>query len=322
MATSPGTDRASQAQRARSRAMLFTAFALVLAGLTAYAAWWAVSRYEEQLAGVQRIDGDLQVVVAARDLRPGTVLVAEDLTLGPRPPNVPLAALFSSPELVVGTALGERTLAGEVVRAERLVEGGADLRVNEVLDPGTRAVTIRTNHAAAVGGLLRPGFYVDVIVTIRPDTKDLAADWVTQTILQGVRVIAVNSAVSTAPQLIEEEDETTTGGRPREIFVTVEVEPAEAEQLALAAARGQVHLALRSRDDFDIRTLEGPLVTNALVGLPPPVRAAQTRRLQRKAATVQPHPEPDPQTTEVIRGKRVSVETFDDEGRHVPKGHR
>lgn len=306
------------ANRARTQAVLFGALSVVVAGATAATAWWVVSQYEDALVDAQRSPDDRTVVVAATDLLEGDVLAPEDLKLGSAPAGTPTESLFTNTEGLIGKTIAEKVLAGEPVRLERLTEGGASLGLNEVIDPGARAITIRTNHASAVGGLLRPGFFVDVIVTIRPDTTELTANWVTETILQGVRVVAVNDSVSSSPTLVQGPE-----GRQdaRDIFVTLEVQPAEAEEVALAASRGQLHLALRHVEDLDMLDPGTPLVANALVGLPTSVRGATEARLQRKRtnarlATPSAAP-PELTTTEVIRGNRVTIEQYDENDRRV-----
>ncbi len=323
--TSPsGAESTVPITRARGRAMLFGTLSVLLASATAYTAWWVVSGYESRLNEVQQDAGNVMIVVAAKDLRPGQVITHDDVRMDKRPPATSLDQLFFSIDTVLGQTVGDKVLVGEPVRFERLTIGGADLHLNEVIDPGSRAVTIRASHASAVGGLLRPGYFVDVIVTIRPDTKDLAADWVTETILQGVRVIAVNDDVVTSVAL-EKESAGQERAHERDVFVTLEVEPAEAEEVALAASRGQIELALRARDDFAQLGQDGPLITNALLGLPQPVVQAQERRLERKrsnAVRIAPAPVAPGQSMEIIRGGQSTIEQYDAEGHRIPAPSR
>lgn len=322
----------------RTRALLFGALAVAAASATSWFAWRVVTHYEDKLEAARTVEGSRPVVVAVRDLRAGLALTAEDVRVEERVVGLDSEHLLARTEDAVGQVVGDHILAGEAVRDERLVNGGAVPRINEILDNGSRAVTVRASRATAVGGLLEPGYYVDVIVTIRPDTDTLSADWVTETILQGVRVLAVGEAVSRSP--VEEEkdkkgDAERDASQPsRESWVTLEVEPAEAEELALAAARGQLHLSLRARDDFELVATNKPLVTNALVGLSEPVKAAQEKRLERKreyitrvvykqAPPSAPPPPPVVHTTEIIRSGEVTTERFDDQGNRLPsKGQR
>jgi pilus assembly protein CpaB len=303
-------------RRSHTRAIGFGVLSLLVAGGTAVTAWQIVERYERELNTVRRVDQAREVVLAATDLRAGQTLTAEDLRTELRVVSEPESSTFGDSALLVGEQVGDRILAGEVIRRERLMSSGARLKANEVLDPGTRAITVRASRASSVGGLLEPGFYVDVIVTIRPETNELTADWVTETILQGVRVIALNDDVVQdrveGPAGEEGEEEARAS---REDWVTLEVEPSEAEQLAMAAARGQLHLTLRAEDDFELFDVGQPLVTNALVGLPMPVKTVQAKRLARKRAAVEPTP--PTHVTDVIRGGELTTETFDEEGNRV-----
>lgn len=317
--------------RSRTRAVLYATLSLVVASVTAWVAWSVVNQYQSRLDEARTIEGTRPVVVAARDLRAGITLGAEDLRMEERLVTADAGHVFTGLDALVGQVVGDSILANEAIRQERLVAGGATPRINEILDPGARAVTIRASRATAVGGLLEPGFYVDVIVTIRPDSDTLSADWVTETILQGVRVLAVGTDVSRSP--VEEEgdrkgpEKATTDREPgptRESWVTLEVEPEEAEQLALGASRGQLHLSLRARDDFQMLANDKPLVTNALVGLSPPVQAAQEKRLERKRKILTrtvpgpPSPPSPVHTTEVIRSGEVTTERFDASGNRIP----
>jgi pilus assembly protein CpaB len=181
-----------------------------------------------------------------------------------------------------------------------------------------------------------PGSYVDVIVTIRPDPNALGANWVTETILQAVRVLAIgDAAVVEAQAAKKEQGQTGTQnqlqkGPPRELLATLEVEPDEAEKLAMATSRGDIYLSLRARDDFDLLAQDEPLVTNALVGIsaaPSPAReqrVAARKASYRKPVAVTPTPTPTPvgSNAEVISGSQRTVESFDAEGKRIPNKER
>lgn len=310
--------------------MLFAALAVAVATGTAFVSWRIVKTYEQRLNAEASQTSEIEVAVAVKDLRPGHVIVDSDIGLSKRVIAGTKEGIYTDVTKVLGQVVGDRILNGEIIRVERLVAGGAKLQVNELLDPGARAVTIRASRASAVGGLLKPGNYVDVIVTIKPENDALAAEWVTETILQGVRVLGVGDEVNYTPE--EEVDEKKKQQTPRETWITLEVEPAEAEHLALATARGTLHLSLRGRDDFELLDPGSPLVTNALVGLPEPVASAQAERLARKQATVAQRPSaatpavdapppPPPaaggHTVEQIRGDEFSTEVFDEQGNRV-----
>ena len=209
---------------------------------------------------------------------------------------------------MVGEDTNTRVLVGEALRAERLAPREQSSVAAVILGEGARAVTIKIDRDAGVGGLLLPGDRVDVIVTIRPDSNELRADWVTETILQGIRVLAMGEDVLGQEPAVEEEEGRTRAPR-RSVLVTVEVLPDEAEKLALAASRGDLHLTLRAEHDDALLLQRGPLVTNALVGLTQPGSKPRARPKPRAAI----------ETAEVISGGERTVEEFDKDGAKVRK---
>lgn len=317
---------AEQAHQGTNRAILFGLGAVVIAGVTAGGAWWVVNGYQKALEAARRPAETLEVVAAARDIGPGEVLNDTDLvTTRVAMDGVTSDQYFRTADELLGATVSDRVLAGEPIRRQRLDSGeGLD---DATLEPGTRAVTLRVDRAAGVGGLVEPGAYVDVIVTIRPDENALDAKWVTETILQAVRVLAVgDSAVAsvrpgtTAAQASAARKDDTMA-RYRELYATLEVEPEEAEKLAMATTRGDVYLSLRPRNDFDLLENNRPLVTNALVGIdarPSPARAERLQRRRVALVVAPPPPEPPPgSAAEVISGSTTRVEHFTPAGTRV-----
>jgi pilus assembly protein CpaB len=306
---------------ARPRSFFYFALATLVAGATAIGTWQVTSGYQRALEEAKRPTDTITVVGAARDLTPGVVLAPADLQSLELPASQTDASLFLDASALVGEVTVDRILAGEPIRRERLTLGSPVPLPETMLDVGARAVTLKVSRAAGVGGYVVPGSYVDVIVTIRPDANALGANWVTETILQAVRVLAIGDA-AVAEAAVAAKDAPTPNGRParampRELLATLEVEPDEAEKLAMATNRGEIYLSLRSRDDFDLLAQDKPLVTNALVGIDARPSPAREQRLAvRKAArSVAPAAPPPPGTTsEVISGSKRTFQDFDAEG--------
>lgn len=282
------------------RAWLVGLLALLAAGGTAWMAWQVLSNYQQQLELARQPQGEVEVVVARRALPAGLPMQAEDLeVIRTSDPSGPPERLFRTVESVAGKVPAEPVLEGEPVRLERLLDGGAVMHLDAAIAPGTRAMTVRVDRAASVGGLLEPGFYVDVIVTIRPDDNSLSASWVTETILQGVRVVAINEQIAGGPAPAQA-DEAEREERRRYMHVTLEVDPLEAEKLALAASRGDLVLTLRHAEDEVLLDDRGPLVTNALVGLS--VKGTPVSGRRSKHARVETPPPPTT-SAEVMQGE-------------------
>jgi Flp pilus assembly protein CpaB len=268
---------------ARRRALGFGIVALVVATGTAFVVYATLSAYERDRVHLTSEAEGARVVVALKDLPAGHILKAEDLGYGSAV-GVPQDEVFRVIDEVAGEALADRVLVGEAIRPQRLVVmGAANLRVDQVIDPSSRAVALRLDADASMGGLLRPGHFVDVFVTIPRAMPDGGTDWVTEAVVQGVRVVAIDGDVAPGPARVGLQ--TVAGDLLSTRLVTLEVEPTEAKGLVHATQRGRVHLALRSPVNFDVAEYGGPLITRDMVGVP---LSVQEERLARKRAIDDP----------------------------------
>jgi pilus assembly protein CpaB len=171
---------------------------------------------------------------------------------------------------VLGRTPRERILANEPIREERLASATAGVGLNAIVTPGKRAMTVATDTETAVAGLLQAGNFVDVIVTIKPeDPTAVGAKYVAETILQEIKILAVgsnlggNSAKEEEAKDAKKKKEASKKMKPS---ITVELTPEEAEKLALAQTRGEIHVVLRS--DIDILQIDsqGLTTTSQLIG--------------------------------------------------------
>lgn len=111
---------------------------------------------------------DVGVVVAARDLSPGTALSQADLSVRALPAASVPSGVLTSREVAVGRVLSSAVRAGEPLTDVRLV-GPADTALTTG-DPDAATVPVRLADPD-VADLLRPGVRVDV-VTLDPDRQD------------------------------------------------------------------------------------------------------------------------------------------------------
>jgi Flp pilus assembly protein CpaB len=118
------------------------------------------------------------------------------------------------------------------------------LQTGQFLDPADFEahdwpVSVGVDAVAANSGLVLPGDRVDLILTQNLGTSGSASRaHVGETIARAVRVLAVGKDLTT-PQ-----DSKNVDDRPR--TVTLEVTPKQAEEIAVAAAIGDIRLSLRS----------------------------------------------------------------------------
>lgn len=326
---------APPAPRQRSRTIAYATAAVTVAGVTAWLIYAVLAGYQRQIADAKSGPKLVDVVIAVNELLPGRPIAEGDLASAQMPEGSFSAESVYKPsetKEIYGQVPAERVLPGEVLRHERLDVTAARAALDRIIAPGARAVTVLAERAAGVGGLLRPADQVDVIVTIRPDSDELGAKWVTETILQNVRVLAIDTDVLGASAETKDPKKKNDNRNNRKILVTLEVMPDEAEKLALSASRGDLHLTLRGAQDDEILTDNGPLVADALIGLnkQDPSDAAAKRRKEvqeaarpKAASTPAPAPPEAASSTTVINGSEDETIRYDQNGNPIdPKTSR
>jgi len=254
------------------------------------------------------------VVVAAGEIVAGRPLTRQDLrvALWPRS-SVPQGSHTSVAKLIATRSVPFSSLVrGEPVLARHLSRPHAGIGVAAKLEPGRRAMAIRTESPVALARLIYPGARVDLLTTLRRPGETWGAGRVkTKVILQDLAVLAVGAEIDAlgGRQARRESGSalsSRSGDQQRNAarsIVTVEVTPAQSERLALAAREGKIDFVLRSpRDRKKVETEgatsalvlgEGPPTPPAAVAQPPPPprrrarRRRPSRRLLRRTMTSQ-----------------------------------
>lgn len=127
---------------------------------------------------------------------------------------------------------------------------GNSRELSGLLREGMRALTVDANSASSLGGMLRPGDRVDVILTaMRPND----IHQVTVGLLQNLLVLAIATDTGGPDQAISSGavPHTTVSG----IDVTLAVTMGQATMIAHAKDRGELLLVLRNPEDVEV--LEG-----------------------------------------------------------------
>lgn len=307
----------------RTRALLFLAGSVLLGLVAAVVVYTAIAQFQKQAQEAKKKGENVKVVVAVRDLYMGLPIGPDDvLERELNPDMVDKEHTFASLNDVVNRTPRERILVNEVVREERLAKVEAGVGLNAIIHPGKRAMTIQTDTETAVAGLLQPGNFVDIIVTIRPEDPTAAGGkWVSETILQGIPVLAVGSSLGGNEAKEQEKKDAKKGATSSVKYkpsITLEVAPDEAEKLALASSQGDVHVVLRS--DIDILQFQGngPTTTSAIIGYEPrrpgqPERPA-TAAVAAPAAPTTVVEQPALPTAEIISGSKSSQVQFEPGG--------
>ncbi len=328
----------------RTRALVFLVGSLLLALVAAALVYTVIRRSQQRLAEAAAPAATLDVVIARRDLYMGLPITLDDVEVRAVVPEmVPRETTFSSLDDVLGRTPRERILGNEAIRVERLARPDAGVGLNAIVTPGKRGMTIATDTETGIAGLLQAGNYIDVIVTIAPeDPLSVGAKWVTETILQGIKVLAVGSALSNDPAVRDGAEPKATAAKAGATTtksastsgttasrdaararikpsITLEVTPEEAEKLALAMSRGEIRVVLRS--DVDILQIDSHGLTTAaqLIGFGRPTSPEDPTPIKRRN---EPPSAPALPRSEVIQGGNKSEVTFQPDGTSVESGVR
>jgi pilus assembly protein CpaB len=199
------------------------------------------------------------VLVAAKDITPGTILTKDDLRWQAWPTSgVDEDRMIVQPTAVeasqtpaqdpqqdfIDHIARRQVMAGEPMSKEMVIKQGDSGVTAANLKPGMRAVTINVSPPAGVAGLILPNDHVDVIVNtpVRDlaginGWKDVVLRYSSETIIKDIRVVAINQTLSHDP---------TKGVAEPGNLVTLELTPAQAEKLLVAQQLGPLNLSLRS----------------------------------------------------------------------------
>jgi pilus assembly protein CpaB len=182
-----------------------------------------------------------KIVVAAVDVNLGQRLTSEMLKQIDWPADtLPRGALRDGGKLV-GRVLKTSVLRDEPLSEAKLAPAGTLGGLSALIAEGKRAITVRVNDVVGVAGFALPGNFVDIIVNTQSNDRAIS-----KIVLERILVLAVAQEVG--------RDET----KPRVVnAVTLEVTPAQAENLDLARSVGTLSLVLRNQVDPRPGTTDG-----------------------------------------------------------------
>lgn len=214
-------------------------------------------------------EAKVQILVAAKDLGAGAILDDKQMEWREWPEQsvfkgaIVRAGDKKPTEMVSGT-LKRGVAEGEPIMAVMVVAGATENFLSVMLTPGKRAVSVNVDASSMVAGFARPGDYVDVIVVYQVNTddiddpqmqssaKDMIDENAAETIIQNVKVLAVDQTTSRS------KDDLAKVGRT----ITLELSPEQAEQIAVADEFGDLKLSLRRIGDDDVRSPKSAIVTD------------------------------------------------------------
>jgi pilus assembly protein CpaB len=199
-------------------------------------------RFEEEVSG----GGRVSLVTVRRPIARGVLITPDMLSASavPRAYVEQRAVRLADREKIIGVRAGTALKPQDTLLWSDLALGNDERELSSLVQPGRRAVTVRASQAGsdpAGNGLVRPGDYVDVLVTLHVNDASAAAAVV---LLQRVLVLAVGSR--TEPHRFGDA-EPLGHNVERELTLSLKLE--EAQLLSLARERGTLSVALRAPND-------------------------------------------------------------------------
>lgn len=279
---------------ARSIMLIAAALLLVTGTVFVARAWLDSQRQVAAPVPEPKKEQVLRVLVAEVALPAGTFLKEEHLRWQPWPsdtqiPESYLVRKTTDPVDLFGAVIRRGIAAGEPITTGRIIKSGERGFMAAVLIPGYRAMSIKIGADSGVAGLVFPGDRVDIILTHNIEKKDGEQHRASETILENVRILALDSRVD------------DMNGQPKLAkTATLELTPKQVEILSVARELGRLSLSLRA-----LAKNEAELERLAKSGKPleePKPTSGKTYTWDAEASILVGFPESDANQVTVVRG--------------------
>jgi pilus assembly protein CpaB len=241
---------------------------VVALGLGALSYWLSdhYLRVREQQVEQRVADRSIhrRVVVARAALARGALLQATELATRDVPERYLASDVVAADGVapLLGRHLSRDLVAGEpLTRSSVDAEAGASL--SALLRPGSRAITITVDEASSSAGLLTPGDLVDLFY-LPASLPGSDGQLRVQPLLQAVTVLATGRQTRSHHE--DAADATTVETANDFATIALDVTPAQAERVALAARTGDITAVLRPAGEVNETDLEPVLLADLING--------------------------------------------------------
>jgi pilus assembly protein CpaB len=241
-------------------------------------------------------------VVASKEIPQGKLLTIDDvevITTTELNPNA-----YPNTHDVVGKMTQMPIAAGEAILSKHLPSLGA---LAESLAPNERAVAVKVNEVIGVGGFIKPGDRVDVLLFLRAEreTDNVSS---AQVVLRDIKVLAYGDILADdAPSQTDPDSNTnnpvSTNSKKSEAkkekdsrSAILAVPEQQVSRLMLAESSGTLRLALRGIQPLDaladqsnqfvrLEEVARPVAVSQLGGVPETAASAKTTPTSARKAT-------------------------------------
>jgi pilus assembly protein CpaB len=170
--------------------------------------------------------------------------------------------------------------------------------------PGKRALTVSISSLAAVGGLVNPGDFVDIIAHLKipkeEESKDGTKEEIISVLFQNIQVLAVGTNYDPLGNIPAYEMQQKLSS----LNVTFAVSPEEASLLTFAQTNGELQLALRSPAETQNKLLQQVASWDALADFVLESQGTELRTPKKKAGPAEEEVEEPKSFIQIFRGGR------------------
>ncbi len=227
------------------------------------------------------------ILVAAADIAQGLVIDQNSVNTKIVPNQFVQPGAVTSFDRIAGMIVIAPISKGEQITLSKLSYQRTGEGLASITPAGKRAISIPVDSISSVGGMIRPGDYVDLIAMLNIPVSTAEGKQVVQNtvlpLFQNVLVLAVGQEISSG----------VTGGEgrykkaTREVspLITLALSPQEANLVAFVQEQGRIRLVLRSPTDTKVEPMQ-PASWETLFQylMPQQAQQQQTEEVQTESA--------------------------------------
>lgn len=230
----------------RSKSIILLALALGC-GLVASI---GISQVMERRNQATNNPGETEAIfVALHDINANDPLTPENVKIEEWPKSkIPQGAVTKLEELENKRAR-QKIFADEPVLVGKVIDANEVSSASTRIPKGYRVVAVRVDAVSGGGSLILPGDRVDVLVFLNKNPAVGVMETKSQTILQDIKVFAVDTTFTRSP----DQDEPAIAAKTISLLVT----PEQAEKVTLATEMGAIRLILRHDQDDSLVQSDG-----------------------------------------------------------------
>jgi len=205
-------------------------------------------------------NNEARVLVANKDIPRGAIIAAESLAASIVPEKYLQPQAVSSADRVLGMVAVVPISKGEQVSLNKLAQPRQSGGLAEGTPVGKRAISIAVDSISGLGGLVKPGDYVDVMALVPVPVQVAEGKQVNQVaaipLFQNVLVLAVGQDTGSISAAAAGKREADAGKSGSSSMITLALYPQDANLIAFVQEQGKLRLTLRSPADSQMQVTQ------------------------------------------------------------------